>query len=85
MAHSIELRPAAQRDLKALPRDVLPRIIKKIDSLSENPRPTGVEKLSGSENSYRVRVGDYRILYGIHDRVLLVLIVKVKHRRESYR
>ncbi len=73
------------RDLKRLPREVLARVSRKIASLAEDPYPPGVEKLSGSENSYRIRVGDYRILYTIQDRILLVLIVKVRHRRESYR
>jgi len=55
--------------------------MKKIDSLAEDPRPPGAEKLSGSENAYRVRVGDYRILYEITDQVLLVVVVKVGRRR----
>lgn len=85
MAYKVELRPAALRDLKSLPREVLERISAKIDSLPENPRPPGVEKLSGSEDSYRVRVGDYRILYRIVDEALLVLVVAVRHRKEAYR
>jgi mRNA interferase RelE/StbE len=85
VSYTVEFRPAARRDLKALPREILQRISRKIDSLTDNPRPSGVEKLSGSENSYRVRVGDYRILYEIQDEVLLVIIVRVRHGREAYR
>jgi mRNA interferase RelE/StbE len=85
VAYRVELRPAALRDLKSLPREVLDRVSEKIDSLPENPRPPGVEKLSGSEDSYRVRVGDYRILYRIVDEALLVLVVAVRHRKEAYR
>jgi mRNA interferase RelE/StbE len=85
VSYTIELRPAALRDLKRLPKEVLDRVSKKVNSLADNPRPPGVEKLSGSEDSYRVRVGDYRILYGIRDEVLLVIIVRVRHRREAYR
>ena len=85
MSYIIELRPAARRDLNDLPRDILPRISRKIDSLAGNPRPPGVEKLSGSEDSYRVRVGDYRILYEIRDKALLVVVVRIRHRREAYR
>ena len=85
MHYTIEVRPGARRDLKALPREMLPRISRKIDSLANNPRPRGVEELSGSEDSYRVRVGDYRILYEIRDDVILVIIVRVRHRREVYR
>ena len=85
MSYTIELRPAALRDLKRLPKEVLDRVSKKVNSLADNPRPPGVEKLSGSEDSYRVRVGDYRMLYGIRDEVLLVIMVRVRHRREAYR
>jgi mRNA interferase RelE/StbE len=85
MAYSIEFRPAALRDLRAIPKEMLLRVSRKVDSLSDNPRPSGVEKLSGSENSYRVRVGDYRILYQIEDEVLRVLVARVGHRREIYR
>jgi mRNA interferase RelE/StbE len=56
-----------------------------IDGLAEEPRPDGVVKLKGEENAYRVRVGDYRIVYEVRDNVLLVLIVKIGHRREIYR
>ena len=55
-----------------------------IDALKDNPRPFGSEKLSGVEETYRIRVGDYRILYEVHDDVLLVLVVEVGHRREVY-
>lgn len=85
MAYAIELRPSVRRDLKTLPKEVLLRICRKIDSLSDNPRPHGVEKLAGSENSYRIRVGDYRVLYQIKDDLLLVLVVRVGHCREAYR
>ena len=86
MTYKIEFRPAARRDLKDLPRDVLDRVSRKIFALAENPRPLGVEKLSGSEEDfYRIRVGDYRVLYRIEDRILLIIIIKVRHRREVYR
>ncbi|HOJ03476.1 MAG TPA: type II toxin-antitoxin system RelE/ParE family toxin [Bacteroidota bacterium] len=85
MSYTIELRPAAIRDLRDLPQGILRRITGKIDSLADNPRPPGVEKLTGSENSYRVRVGDYRILYQILDNIVLVIVVKIRHRREAYR
>lgn len=86
MTYRIEFRPAARRDLKDLPRDVLDRVSRKISALAENPRPLGVEKLSGSEEDfYRIRVGDYRVLYRIEDKVLLIIIIKSRHRREVYR
>ena len=86
MIYRIEFRPAALRDLKNLPRDVLDRISRKVSALTENPRPLGVEKLSGGEvDFYRIRIGDYRVLYTIQDKVLLIIIIKVRHRREVYR
>ncbi len=85
MAYRVELTPAAQRDLRSLDRPVLRRIDARIRSLAEEPRPHGVEKLAGDSEVYRVRVGDYRILYQIDDAVLVVLVVRVRHRREVYR
>jgi mRNA interferase RelE/StbE len=85
VAYRVELTPAAQRDLRSLDRPVLRRIDAKIRSLAEEPRPHGVEKLAGDSEVYRVRVGDYRILYQIDDAVLVVLVVRVRHRREVYR
>jgi mRNA interferase RelE/StbE len=61
------------------------RIIGRIEALAVNPRPHGVEKLAGEDQTYRVRVGEYRILYEVHDAALVVLVVKVGHRREVYR
>ena len=61
------------------------RVARKIDSLAGNPRPLGVEKLRGAQNLWRVRVGDYRIIYTVRDEVLLVLLVRIGNRREVYR
>jgi mRNA interferase RelE/StbE len=84
--YKIEFRPVAIRDLKALHKEILRRVSEKISAPAENPRPVGVEKLSGSEEDfYRIRIGDYRVLYTIQDKVLLVLIIKTRHRREVYR
>lgn len=85
MSYTIELRPAALRDLKSLPREILDWVSRRISSPADNPRPPGVEKLRGTEDSYRLGVGDFCILYKIQDQVLLVVVVKVKHRREAYR
>jgi mRNA interferase RelE/StbE len=86
LTYRIEFRPAALRDLKNLPRDIFDRVSRKISALAENPRPPGVEKLSGNEDDfYRIRVGDYRVLYKIEDKVLLIIIIRAKHRREAYR
>ena len=84
MAHRIEVSPAAARQLKKIDRRVLPQIVEKIDSLAGEPRPRGCEKLSGYDNLYRVRVGDYRIVYGVEDRLVLVVVLKVGNRADVY-
>ena len=85
MTYRVRLTPAAGRDLRALDRPVLRRIDAKILALAEDPRPNGVEKLTGDDNILRVRVGDYRILYTIEDAALSILVVRIRHRREVYR
>ena len=77
--------PAAGfRSRNAIPKRVLQRIMEKIATLADNPRPAGSEKLSGQER-YRIRQGNYRILYSIQDGELTIWVVKVGHRREVYR
>jgi mRNA interferase RelE/StbE len=85
MAYAVELKPAAIRDLKKLSRGLQKRIAAKIDGLTDDPRPRDVEKLSGKEPYYRLRIGDYRIVYEIKENILLVLVIRVSHRREVYR
>jgi mRNA interferase RelE/StbE len=83
--YEVEFRPAAERDFWKLDNTVRNRIRSKIDALESDPRPPGCRKLEGAEARYRIRVGDYRIVYEIRDAVLLILIVRVGHRREVYR
>ena len=66
-------------------RSLQVRLGRRIDALAENPRPQGVKKLGGEGDLYRVRVGDYRIIYQIRERSLIVLIVRVGHRADVYR
>ncbi len=84
MAYSIELKPSAQKGLLKLPSLTQTRILDAIQSLGENPRPSGVKKLQ-SLDLYRIRVGDYRIVYAIQDDELLVLVATIGHRKEVYR
>ena len=84
-AYRIELKPAAVRELAALDRRDRGRVGKRIESLAANPRGRGTEKLKGADDLWRVRAGDYRIVYAIQDTVLLVLVVRVGHRRDVYR
>lgn len=81
--YKIEIKKSAQKELKSLPNKELKKIIEKISSLATNPRPTGCKKLSGDEK-YRIRVGNYRVLYSIEDNILVIFIVKVGHRKNVY-
>ena len=85
MAYTVEFAPVADRDFRRLAREIQLRLRPRIDALSDNPHPHGASKLKGTDELWRIRVGDYRIVYEIHHRVLLVLIVRVAHRREAYR
>lgn len=84
-AYQIEVAPAAQRQLKKFSPKIRHLIIKKLEDLSHNPRPIGIKKLSGIENLYRIRVGDFRIIYSIDDKILLILVVKIGDRKEIYK
>ena len=82
--YRITIKKSAAKELEALAKKDLQRIIKRIQTLAQNPRPDGSQKLSGKEQ-YRIRQGDYRIVYSIEDKDSLVDIVKIGHRREIYR
>lgn len=82
--YSIEIKRSAAKELAELPKQHRLRVIARIENLAHDPRPSGSEKLSGQER-YRVRQGDYRILYEIHDHELVVRVVRIGHRREVYR
>jgi mRNA interferase RelE/StbE len=81
---SILFKDSARKELDAIPTVYLRRIMERIGQLADNPRPVGSEKLSGQEK-YRIRQGNYRIIYSIQDNQLTVWVVKVGHRREVYR
>ena len=83
-SYSLDIKRSAAKELIALPRQDRARIIARIHALAHEPRPPGSEKLSGQER-YRIRQGDYRILYEIRDDVLIVMVVRIAHRRDVYR
>lgn len=85
MAYSIAFGKAAKRQFDKLPRPARQRLGEAIAELASDPRRAGVVKLSGEDGLYRVRGGDYRAIYQIQDERLLILVVKVGHRREVYR
>ena len=85
MSYRIEIKRSARKALLALPAYMQRRVGDAIDGLASEPRPPGVRKLIGSDTLYRVRVGDYRVVYEIHDDRLVIVVVKLGHRREVYR
>ena len=85
MAYQVLIKGSARKELAALSLPLQKRIDTRIRALSENPRPSGIKKLAGDENLYRLRVGAYRIIYQIQDKALLVLVIKISLHREVYR
>lgn len=83
--YAVELSRGAAKVLKALDRRAQVRVVARLQELAENPRPHDAKKLQGEAGIYRVRAGDYRILYEIFDKRLLVYVLKIGHRREVYR
>ena len=83
--YRILLERAAEKDLKRLAAQVHDRIITAIQTLAHNPRPPGCRKLAGGKNDWRIRVGDYRVVYEIADAIRIVRVNRVRHRREVYR
>ena len=83
-AYKVHFRESVEKDFSAIPKKDLKRILQRIKMLEENPRPSSCEKLTGQER-YRVRQGQYRIVYSIQDYELTIWIVKVVHRKDIYR
>ncbi len=83
MLYTVELAPAAQRDLRRLPAQIRVRLAAPIQALSQSPRPPGVRKVRGQERTWRIRVGTYRVIYDLYDDQHLVVVLKVDRRRES--
>jgi mRNA interferase RelE/StbE len=82
--YEVRIKKSVAKDLDPIPKKDVQRIISAINGLSDNPRPPQSLKLSGAEK-YRLRCGVYRILYEIHDEVLIICVVKVAHRKDAYR
>ena len=83
-AYKVHFRASVEKDFATIPKKDLKKILKRIQGLTENPRPWGCEKLTGQER-YRLRQGRYRIVYSIQDDELTVWVVKVEHRKDIYR
>ncbi len=85
MRYKVQITPTANRQLKKFPRDVQKRLRVAIDLLQDNPRPPGVKKIVGENDLWRIRTGDYRVVYEIKDAKLLVLLLRIAHRKDIYR
>jgi mRNA interferase RelE/StbE len=83
--YRVLLERAAEKDLSRLPAEIHDRVIEAIQALAANPRPVGCRKLTGSKHDWRIRVGDYRVVYEIADVIRVVRVNRVRHRREVYR
>ena len=83
-SYRLLIKPSAAKELEDLPLKERRRVATRLQRLASHPRPTGAEKLSG-QDKYRLRQGDYRVLYSVDDAAFIVVIVKIGHRREVYR
>jgi mRNA interferase RelE/StbE len=83
-SYAVELKPSARKELESLPNATLSRVIRRIESLALDPRPAGCKKLKGYKDLWRVRIGDWRVVYIINDAAKLVSVTRIAHRREVY-
>ena len=84
-SYEIYFKPSVDKDLRALPKSVIVRVIERIEDLAEEPFPHGMTKLAGAERLYRLRVGDYCIVYEVDTPSRVITIHYIRHRREVYR
>ena len=82
--YRIEWRSSTKKDLRRISKSEVQKIIESVEALSKQPRPNGSMKLSGSDFTYRIRIGNFRVIYEIHDDVVLIEVVKVGHRKDVY-
>jgi mRNA interferase RelE/StbE len=85
VSYKVVIPKPVQKQLNKLPEDIRKLISEKILLLTEDPRPTGVKKLKGFENEYRIRIGDYRVRYEVDDKALMVLVLHCKNRKDAYK
>ena len=83
--YDVALTSTAEKELKTLSSQLVARIVPRLENLVSNPRPPGCKKLSGGDDEWRIRVGDYRVVYTIDDAQLLVEVTRIRHRSEVYR
>jgi len=84
-SYEIEWKHTAEKDLRNIDRQFIAKILEAVESLSTNPLPTNCRKLKDAENFYRIRIGDYRVIYQVNSHEQLITIYHVRHRKEAYR
>ncbi|HUX40354.1 MAG TPA: type II toxin-antitoxin system RelE/ParE family toxin [Rectinemataceae bacterium] len=83
-SYSIEWKASAAKELRKLPKPVIARILAAVETLVVNPRSDGVRKLTDTESTYRIRIGDYRVVYNVYDRKLIIEVIRVRDRKDAY-
>ena len=83
--YKIRVKKTAEKELSKLPKTAIPKIVGAIRALAVEPRPKGAKKLKNFSHTYRIRVGKYRVLYTIADKVLIIEIIRIRHRKDVYR
>ena len=83
-SYAVEIKPSARKELESLPNTVLPRVVGKLESLANDPRPAGCKKLKGYKDQWRIRIGDWRVVYIIDDAARLVSVTRIAHRSKVY-
>ena len=82
---SIQWRNSTRKDIRSLPRPEVARVVEAVSRFANDPFPTGSQKLSGSERTYRIRIGDYRVIYEVFSESRIVEVQRVRHRKDVYR
>ena len=83
--YHVEISRSAAKDLRGIAKEWIPKIVAAIETLETDARPPSCKKLVGSDHTYRIRMGDYRVVYEVADHTLIVLVVRIRHRRDAYR
>ena len=83
-SYKVDFSKSAERELRRIDTRYIPRIIQAVESLISNPRPHNCKKLSGSDITYRIRVGNYRVIYEIEEDRLVILVLRIRHRQSAY-
>jgi mRNA interferase RelE/StbE len=84
-SYKVEWKNSAYKELQKLPRPIITRVVAAVSVLANEPLPHGVKKLVGSEFSYRIRIGDYRVVYEVFESRLIIEIIRLRHRKDVYR